>query len=488
MNKRIVAGGVLLAAVGAIWTGTAWYTGKEIEARLAQDVQDAGAKVQRQAAKQGMPLTLELLSFERGVFSSEARFGLKVIVHPDGKPTEKAFEFTSKIEHGPFPASRLASGDIMPVMAMSRAQIAQTPDAAAWFAAAGGSAPVTAQFVFAYDQDYSGGLTLAPVRYADDQITFEFSGLQAHGERTDGRTRGAASLNVDKMTLSEVIKGGAATADRHTLTLDGLAVSHQSAGVGEAFAGHTTITVKDWSTDMDKLPLGLKNIAMRLDSEGAAERMTAKLTLDVDSIGVRGRHVAKLRMVAGGKDVDVPSLKAFQDFADGAPPSVAGGESILGDKMLAASHLLKFLLARPSFTLSPLQVETANGTSSLSLDIGLDSPSFWNRDPVGIAKEVVRNLGIRLKLSTDNVADLIAARLELKGATPEAARTAARQEADALRDLTTTLQWGRIDNGVIQVEADYRDGQLDFNGERMPVEAFVGRMLARRPPGAGVAP
>lgn len=487
MNKRIVAGGVLVAVVAATWVGAAWYTGKAIEARMAQDVLAADAQAQRLGAKLQVPLSLELLSFERGVFSSDARFGLKVTVQSDGKPVEKAFEFTGKVEHGPFPVSRLASGHVAPVMAAGRVRIAQTPDAAAWFAAAGDAAPMSANFLVAYDRDLSGDLALAPVTYAEGRITFAFSGLTAQAERAGDGARALVALAIGKMALSEAI-GGDANAGRHTLTLDGLAVSHRMSNAAETSTSSTTLTVKDWTSDLGKLPLGLKDMALTLGSDTTAERMTGKVDFDVGSIRVRGQHVAKLRMVAGGKDMNVAALKAFQDFSESAPPRVENGEPILGDKMLAASYLLKFLLARPSFTLSPLQVETVNGTSSVSLDIGLDSPSFWNRDPLGIAKEVVRHLSVRIKLSTDGMADLIAARRELKGETPDAARSAARQEADALRGLVDEMQWGRIEGGVIQVDADYRDGQLDFNGERMPVEAFVGRILARRTPGAATAP
>ncbi len=481
MNKRIVAGGVLVAVVAAAWVGTAWYTGKKIEARLAQDVQALNAEAQRLSAKLGVPVTLELQSFERGVFSSDAGFGVKLTVQSDRKPAEKAFAFTSKIEHGPFPASRLASGDVAPVMAAGRLYMTETPDAAAWFAAAGGSAPVTANFLFAYDRDFSGDLALAPVKYAAAPITFDFSGLQAQVEHAGDGTRDTVSLSVDKASLTEVIKG-----NPYTLTLDDLAVSHELSGAAESSESSTTLTLKQWASDLDKLPLGLKDIALTLGSEGTPERMTGKVTLDVGSISVRGRHVAKLRMAAGGKDMDVAALKAFQDIDRAGRPRVENGEPVLGDSMLAASHLLKFLLARPSFTLSRLQIESANGTSSFSLDVGLDSPSFWKRDPLAIAKEVVRNLSVRMKLSTDGMADLIAARMELKGTAPEAARTAARQEADALRDLAAATPWGRVDNGVVQVEADYRDGQMDINGKRMPIEAFMG-LLARGTPGGAPA-
>lgn len=483
MNKRIVAGGVLVAVVAAAWVGTAWYTGKKIEARLTQDVQALNAEAQRLSAKLGVPVTLELQSFERGVFSSDARFGVKVTVQSGRKPAEKAFAFTSKIEHGPFPASRLASGDVAPVMAAGRLHMTETPDAAAWFAAAGGSAPVTANFLFAYDRDFSGDLALAPVKYAGAPITFDFSGLQAQVEHAGDRTRDTVSLAVKKASLTEVIRGTPST-----LTLDDLALSHELSGAAESSASSTTLTVKQWASNMDKLPLGLKDIALTLGSEGTRERMTGKMALDVGSISVRALHVAKLRMVASGKDMDVASLKAFQDATTSTMLSAKKADPLSGEGMLAASHLLKFLLARPSFTLSTLQVDTARGTSSLSLDIGLAAPSFWKSDPIAITKEVLRNLSVRLKLSPENLADVIAARAELKGATREAARSAAEREAAGLRGLVAASTWARIEDGVIQFEADYREGQVDVNGKRIPVEIFLSQMFMRNSPGAAPAP
>ncbi len=216
--------------------------------------------------------------------------------------------------------------------------------------------------------------------------------------------------------------------------------------------------------------------------------MTGKMTLDVGSISVRHLHVAKLQMAASGKDLDVASLKAFQDATASSPLQAQKADPLSGDGMLAASHMLKFLLARPSFALSTLQVDTARGTSTLSLDIGLDAPSFWKRDPIAIIKEVVRNVSVRLKLSPENMADVIAARAELKGATREAARSAAEREAAGVRGLVAATSWARIEDGVIQFEADYRDGQVDINGKRIPIEMFLGQMFMRNSQGAAPAP
>jgi len=52
----------------------------------------------------------------------------------------------------------------------------------------------------------------------------------------------------------------------NTLTLDDLAVSHELSGTAESSTSSSTLTVKQWTSNMDKLPLGLKNIALTLGS------------------------------------------------------------------------------------------------------------------------------------------------------------------------------------------------------------------------------
>ena len=44
------------------------------------------------------------------------------------------------------------------------------------------------------------------------------------------------------------------------------------------------------------------------------------------------------------------------------------------------------------------------------------------------------------------------------------------------------------EKGVIQFEADYRDGQVDINGKRLPIEMFLGQMFMRNSQGAAPAP
>ncbi|MCC3262833.1 hypothetical protein LLE87_32190, partial [Paenibacillus polymyxa] len=91
-----------------------------------------------------------------------------------------------------------------------------------------------------------------PVKYAADPITFDFSGLQAQVAHAGDGSRDAVSFAVGKVALSEVIKG-----TPNTVTLDELAVSHQVSSTAASSTSSSTLTAKKWTSDMEKLPLGL---------------------------------------------------------------------------------------------------------------------------------------------------------------------------------------------------------------------------------------
>ena len=51
MKKSLVAVGVIVA-LGVVWTGASWYTGKQLESRIADMIANANSELKR-AAPQG---------------------------------------------------------------------------------------------------------------------------------------------------------------------------------------------------------------------------------------------------------------------------------------------------------------------------------------------------------------------------------------------------------------------------------------------------
>ena len=56
MKKTLVAAGVVIA-LGIIWTGGAWYTGKQLESRLGEMISQANEKIKRTAPEASLELS-----------------------------------------------------------------------------------------------------------------------------------------------------------------------------------------------------------------------------------------------------------------------------------------------------------------------------------------------------------------------------------------------------------------------------------------------
>ena len=73
--RKWVSTGCAVVALGAIWTGTAWYTGKQLEAGLGPLAETVKAQARQIGLTvMGQSVSFEQVSFERGVFTSHARY------------------------------------------------------------------------------------------------------------------------------------------------------------------------------------------------------------------------------------------------------------------------------------------------------------------------------------------------------------------------------------------------------------------------------
>lgn len=171
----------VVVALGAVWTGTAWYTGQKAEAFVKQSIEQANLELKKVGEKWGVTPVVELVSFDRGVFSSTERYRIKFTEAPaEGQPvTEHELLFVEHLDHGPFPLSNLKSGSFAPAMVASRFQLEETPLVKEWFAAAKGAVPLSGAYSVSYAKNISGNFDMAPVEFAKDANSLKFSGMKA---------------------------------------------------------------------------------------------------------------------------------------------------------------------------------------------------------------------------------------------------------------------------------------------------------------------
>ena len=290
----------------------------------------------------------------------------------------------------------------------------------------------------------------------------------------DGRHTTFA-VAAEKMDSTEPFDEKGVTRTRR-LSLRGLDFSHESTQAADgAVASASRATIKHWAIEIDDQPVTLRDLVVTADASGTRSAMNSTFKAQVAGIDVRGTQVASVRMAARAANMDLASFEAFR----GTMAQAEGGAS-MGEKMEGMAHLMKFLLAKPAFSVDTLQVDTPSGPATLRLEVALDAPTLWNRAPAAIIKETVKKLDLRLSVPAESLVDLISVRGLAEGQPAEVARDAARQQADAIRDRFLQSQWGRQDGDKLVTNLNFEGGQVDINGERMTVDAFMTRPLMPR--------
>ncbi len=158
-----------MVIVGAgSWVGATWYTGKRIEESSQRHLAEANEKLAKITPLFG--LRIDQLKYERGLFSTQARYGLSFVKSdntPDGMPAGMV-EFDASIEHGPFPKSALARGAIAPKLAFVHSEIAKTDNIKELFELTNNVSPLAGDAIVSFGGFATSTARIAPVKIAHE--------------------------------------------------------------------------------------------------------------------------------------------------------------------------------------------------------------------------------------------------------------------------------------------------------------------------------
>ncbi|HEY0294840.1 MAG TPA: YdgA family protein [Bordetella sp.] len=196
MKKSAVVGGVVVVLVAA-WLGATWYTGKRLEAEAPARLDELNQRLAQSLPDYG--LKFEQISFERGFFSSHARYGLTMVGKgrtPD-QPAVPAgvLQFDAVAYHGPLPLQALAHGSLMPQLAWVHGEVVQTDGLKDVFEATHGKTPLWSDTAFSYGGDTHGTGGVAPFDFVFQGHKAAFGGMQVQSSYTRS-TQGLQSTMV----------------------------------------------------------------------------------------------------------------------------------------------------------------------------------------------------------------------------------------------------------------------------------------------------
>jgi uncharacterized protein YdgA (DUF945 family) len=490
MNKPAVVLLGFVVAVGVVSAGGAWFTGKQLEPVLQTAIQNANKELKTSMAGVDGTMALELVSLERGVFSSTAHYRLKAqgAVFGEDNPNPELL-FVDHIEHGPLPVSRLVTLKWLPVMATSHYELEKNPTTEKWFAAAKDVSPLKGVANIGYSRSVNGNVELLPLEFKDDKSSVSFSGANLNFDSSAEGKKVKADGYMNSLKVAVVDANGSP----FEAELAGLTVaSNLDKSTFGFYTGQNTVELSDTKLTMgpQKAVLTLKGFEQKDTSETKDNNLAGRVDYKIDEIGYQGKPVGSAAMALSMKNVDVPSMlvltKLYQDKMAPVQAAAAAGEPVpelqLSDaeQALADTNVNQLLAAKPQVAVENLSLKTTRGESKFNLVVDLAKPSSMELPPMELGKQIIALLDANLSLSKPMIADVAALQAQLAGVTePEAIEQQSQLASEMVSGVAVGTQLATLVGSDVVSKLHYVNNEVTFNGQKMTVEQFLSFVMSK---------
>ncbi|MBZ9783986.1 YdgA family protein [Pseudomonas sp. REP124] len=493
MNK---SAGVLLGivvAIGAVSAGGAWYTGTKIESVINTSLADANQQLQAAMVGHKGTAKVELVSLERHVFSSTAHYRLKAEGEMFGEaPVELLF--VDKLEHGPLPFSRLMTLKLLPVMATSHYELEKTPLTEKWFAATKDASPLKGVVNIGYDNSTNGSLELLPVETAlDDKSSVKFSGLKVDISASAEAKKVKADGYMDSLKLVTVAEDQAPV----QVELSGLTLaSNLNKSTYGYYTGENTLSLTNSKTTFSpkQTVLGFKNFEMKNQTQESGTTASGRADYKIDEVTLNDKKVGSVQMALSLKNLDIPSTMALmeiyqtklQPYEQAVAEATEAGQPAPelnlteAEEAVLKSNLEKLLAAGPQVALENLSLKTTNGESRANLVLDLTKPPSVEVPADQLVRQLIALLDLNLQVSKPMLVDILTLQSQLDGQTDaKLIADQATASADMFSSMAVGSQLAKLDGNNVVSKLHYANNEVDFNGQKMTVEQFVGFLMSK---------
>ncbi len=483
MKKSVVAAGVVVA-LGVCWMGSAWYTGKQIEPKVADFVSAFNQASKVKSPQMGM--TLSYKDFSSGMLSSHFQVVLTFEhgAEASGIKAGQNVAFNVDVDHGPFPLSSLAKGRFGPAMAAMNVSLVNGEITKPLFDAAKGRSPIDANIRASYDKSIATQLVVAPASYSDTKTTFAFDG-------------GEFNLSGDKLSLADVQIDG---------QLKNIVISQDSNGV-KVYSDSMTMTSTGHTAD-DNIPVGSVNIALNnihVNAKGKdivqINAMTATTAMALSSdkkhinytqeYGIKDLTREKQNLGSGKialllDNLDPAAIRQlFTDYnmelskAMVANPALSEDEDAMSELSLKLlqKYIANIQKSEPVIKL-PISWKNEKGEMTANLNIAIADPAKATFTPGTLTESVdqnVKTITANVMLPLD-VFTYTAKQIKLaEGKDDAAAQKQAEKDVKNATTIGKMMDLISVDDKAAKLDFEYQQGNVIFNGKEMTAEEFMAR-------------
>ncbi len=485
MNKSLVAVGVIVA-LGVVWTGGAWYTGKKIETHLEDMVAQANAQLKLTAPESNLEVSYQ--NYHRGVFSSQLQLLVKPIAGKENPwiKSGQSVIFNESVDHGPFPLAQLKKLNLIPSMASIQTTLVNNEVSKPLFDMAKGETPFEINSRIGYSGDSSSDISLKPLNYEqkDEKVAFSGGEFQLNADR-DGK---AISLS------GEAQKSGRIDAvneynQKVQLTFNNLKTDGSStlASFGER-VGNQKLSLEKMTISVEGKELALlesMEISGKSDLVNDGKTINSQLDYSLNSLKVQNQDLGSGKLTLKVGLIDGEAWHQFsqqynaQTQALLAQPEIANNPELYQEKVTEAffSALPLMLKGDPVITIAPLSWKNSQGESALNLSLFLKDPATTKEAPQTLAQEVdrsVKSLDAKLTIPVDMATEFMTQVAKLEGYQEDQAKKLAKQQVEGASAMGQMFRLTTLQDNTITTSLQYTNGQITLNGQKMPLEDFVG--------------
>lgn len=479
MKKLALAVAVPLALFGA----ATFYTSTQVESTARDAVDQANLKLREMGVGAGADVSLTLLSFERGLLSSTARYQIDIDVADDEGNTEHyALLLNDRLEHGPFPVSRLSRGQLMPVAAQSHFELERTPLTQKLFDAASGEVPLVGEVTIGYDGGQAGDLRTAALNIEDEDGSVRIASanlnFEANRDGSDVRMDGElAEIDIDLQRSD--------SGQPVQVSLRGIGLSADKQDYDDGFGfGPSAITLQRMEIKAgDEPAVVIQQASVEEALSRGSRGLDQTIGYRIGEVSAKGQTLRNLALVFSLRNLEESSLKALvASYKDILEQSATPQESFAGMTSAQQQELqaraLQLLEHKPTLALDEFGFETAHGAARLSVVLDLQSPSAEAFTPDAMISSMLASLKADAGIDRNLVRDIAGLVVQNNARDGQLDQAALQQETEAATELFSGMAlntgWSRLEGERLVSSLHYANDKVTFNGREMSVPEFLG--------------
>ncbi|MGS2873333.1 YdgA family protein [Enterobacter huaxiensis] len=484
MKKSVVAVGVIVA-LGVIWTGASWFTGKQLESRLAEMMAQANSELKRSAPEAGLELSYQ--DYQRGVFTSH----MQVVVKPVAgnanawlKPGQSVV-LDEVVSHGPLPLAQLKSFNLIPSMASAHTVLVKNDLTKPLFDIAKGESPFEINTRISYAGATSSDIALKALNYENGNDKVAFSG----GDFTLEADRDGKNVSLTGDAESGLVNSVNEYNQKVQLTFNNLKAS------GNSRMTDFDERIGDQKLSLDKIAIAIEGKEMAvlegMDLDGKSDvskdgkSINTQLDYTLKSLKVQNQDLGTGKLSLKIGNIDGQAWHEFSQKYSKESQALMTDAALQQNPVVYQQQVMAVLFknlpvllkGEPVITVAPLSWKNSKGETNLNLSLFLKDPSTATGEAQTLAQEVdrsVKSLDSKLVIPMDMATEFMTQIAKLEGYGEEDAGKLASQQVKGLAAMGQMFRITKVEDNTISTSLQYSNGQVTLNGDKMPLEDFVG--------------